>query len=838
MHQTTLPKLDQELEKLSSTASKTLLESDAGSAPLSPAVAIDKSSGLELGNLELLVALFVIALVVLVLMWYWENLLDWLERKWRERVRVESHGCHVNDEQEGASVRLASLPIPAFKVTDPTPQSNASKEAMAELPVDLDADRFTDQALSQATLTTVGDEDRTSEVGSDSSALSDALMHSQKDLQDACQRIIELQFQLDSRNESLERLESESLSNVQTLADELKQQLASANLELESSRSDVERLTQQQGSFDAKAERVVELEQQLEQQLESVTCELNASQAQIDSLTNQHSIDLEKSATVADQWTTQLTTVSFELESSRSEVYKLTVQRDGLEHFAQRVVELETDIRSITDDLNASRAQVDSLTDQRAVDLKKSSAITDELNEQLAAASLALESSRSEVVQLSEQRDGLEHFAQRVVELEAQIDSLTDQHAVDLKKSSAISDELKEQLAVADDLKEQLTVATFELKASRSEIERQMVERSSLKQATDERVEKLQAELVESTDRLDQLLSQFDGLNALKDDLKTELDQQAQRLGLADAARVGAIKKVDVLQERLVASDKQLDALRKELAQGAELLEAKLANVDRLEDALREQQSKNDAQRDTIAELELDLASASTSSVERENFQAQAFDLQAVVGRLETTIAELKLELQQEKKRSVEACETLASSESQIAMLRAEVSAASINRSNYKSLAQKMVGYKNKFRQSEANVDQLVDQNKHMKALATEYLQNVNEVKKELASQSETIENLKQQLREHHEQDDGSTVVTAGQELVNIHRSDVGNLVEKRARKYVLELKSHFEARIKRKNALIRKLKKEAEKTSSHDLEISPSRTNWEDHQQQVNIPR
>ena len=1019
VYQTTLSKINHELEKASSIVSGTLSESDAGSALSSSATAIDESSVLELSNLELLTALFVIAFVVLVSMWYWENLLDWLERKWRKRDRVQPDSFHVDDEKEGASARLASLPIPVFKVADQTPQSIATEVATAERTPRVDTGRFTDQAQNEAASTAVGGESRTSDVGSDSSDLSNALMRSQQDLQDACQHIVELQFQLDSRNESLERLESESLSYAQTvsdfeqqindlscdhgnsirrrqiefdercetleattkeletslktsqdesaklrseledarknearlesiesqlvdahvqrdqaqvqfdsvtsqhaadleklltLADDLKEQLAASNLELESSRSDVEKLTEERSSFEGKAERVVELELQLE----SVTDELKTSQAQIDSLTSQHSIDLEKSSALADQWKTQLMTVSFELESSRSEVYKLTVQRDGLEHFAQRVVELETSLGSITDDLNVSQAQVDSLINQHAVELAKSSTLANELKEQLRVANLALESSRSEVAQLTRQRDGLEHFAQRVVELEtqlgsvtddlnashAQVDSLTNQRTAELAKSSALADELKEQLtaadvelksskseiekltverveledkgqrvleleaqldsitndlkaacaqvdsltgqhaaelekisALADGLKEQLSVATVELKASRSEIAKLMIQRSSLKQSADERVEKLRVELAQSTDRLDQALAQVDGLNAQKDGLKTALDRQAERLGLADAARTGAIKKTDVLQEQLDASDKQLGALRKELAQGAELLETELANVNHLEDALREQQSKNRAQTDTIAELETDLANASTGNADQENLQAQASDFQAIVGELQGAIDELKLELQQEKKRSAEAHETIASSESQIAMLRAEVAAASINRSNYKSLAQKMVGYKSKFRESQANIDRLVEKNKHIKALATEYLQNVNDVKEEMVSQAETIENLKQRLQEYNEQDDGSFVVTGGQELVNIHRSDVGNLVEKRARKYVLELKSHFEARIKRKNALIRKLKKEVEKTSSNDLEIPSSQTNWEDHQQ-VNIPR
>jgi len=66
-------------------------------------------------------------------------------------------------------------------------------------------------------------------------------------------------------------------------------------------------------------------------------------------------------------------------------------------------------------------------------------------------------------------------------------------------------------------------------------------------------------------------------------------------------------------------------------------------------------------------------------------------------------------------------------------------------------------------------------------------------------------------------------------------------MVEKRARKYVLELKAHFEMRIKRKNDLIRKLREAAgiqngkKRTNRNGSEASNGTTQ---DRLQANVPR
>ena len=78
-----------------------------------------------------------------------------------------------------------------------------------------------------------------------------------------------------------------------------------------------------------------------------------------------------------------------------------------------------------------------------------------------------------------------------------------------------------------------------------------------------------------------------------------------------------------------------------------------------------------------------------------------------------------------------------------------------------------------------------------------------------------------------------------------LSQSEINSMVEKRARKYVLELKAHFEMRIKRKNDLIRKLREAAgiqsskKRTNRNGVEASNGHANGaEQDRLQTNAPR
>ena len=173
--------------------------------------------------------------------------------------------------------------------------------------------------------------------------------------------------------------------------------------------------------------------------------------------------------------------------------------------------------------------------------------------------------------------------------------------------------------------------------------------------------------------------------------------------------------------------------------------------------------------------------------------------------RLEQEIDALQLELKTEKTSGAKAIEKLSANESRLAQLQDETSADSVNRENYKMLAKKMVQYKKRYRENKLQIEELTGKNKSMKALATEYFEAAKKLRNDLSQQVQLTESLKQKSQTLQPKDSTANTGTQG-----LSQSEINSLVEKRARKYVLELKAHFEMRIKRKNDLIRKLRESA----------------------------
>ena len=119
-----------------------------------------------------------------------------------------------------------------------------------------------------------------------------------------------------------------------------------------------------------------------------------------------------------------------------------------------------------------------------------------------------------------------------------------------------------------------------------------------------------------------------------------------------------------------------------------------------------------------------------------------------------------------------------------------QVETAGVSQSDYDELMQKAVKYKTACLKNKSFADELRNQKASMKELAAKYLAVAKDLRKELDDQLYLNAQLKQKL--------GSTPPSSDE--------DTNQLVRQHAREHVLKLKSQFEAKIKKKNELIRKL--------------------------------
>ena len=129
-----------------------------------------------------------------------------------------------------------------------------------------------------------------------------------------------------------------------------------------------------------------------------------------------------------------------------------------------------------------------------------------------------------------------------------------------------------------------------------------------------------------------------------------------------------------------------------------------------------------------------------------------------------------------------------------------------------------------------------------MSDLATEYFENVKELKGELKSQARLVTVLKQRLVEAERKSVDAAKADVNGSSNGPSKEEIDELVKRKARKYLLKLKSDFEMRIKRKNSIIRKLQKEqAVKSSSNGsgFVTSDGQSNGADpDRNRVNHPR
>ena len=391
------------------------------------------------------------------------------------------------------------------------------------------------------------------------------------------------------------------------------------------------------------------------------------------------------------------------------------------------------------------------------------------------------------------------------------------QTAIENLKTShqqALSSQVEQNEQTVADLESKIDQTHSELAVAQenvSKLEAKVANQSELF----ERNKKLQQQLDQINQSTGDSADQVDSLKAVSNELKLKTKEFEQRAREAEdeLARTHDLLETEQtltgqLKQTAAKNSAELSLQVKKYAE----LETKLLVLEeshsKTEQLLKDEQSarakmasivqqKKDRQSDDanqILEMEseieslkqLNQASAKQLSEAQESLrhnQSRTTELEAAAAQHSALLAE-----RETKYKNLEL-------ELESATLRADavdkqVETAGVSQSDYDELMQKAVKYKTACLKNKSFADELRNQKASMKELAAKYLAVAKDLRNELDDQLYLNAQLKQKL--------GSTPPSSAE--------DTNQLVRQHAREHVLKLKSQFEAKIKKKNELIRKL--------------------------------
>ncbi|QDG51112.1 FHA domain-containing protein [Persicimonas caeni] len=382
--------------------------------------------------------------------------------------------------------------------------------------------------------------------------------------------------------EEVERLKREKQS-IEDLAsrqafeiEELQAELQAASQQLEQMQAQGASAEQLQGELDAArsdAEQLRQENQQLRQQLESGSQEA----AQLESL----SAELDQERHQVQQLRSELQRTEDELSGVRRRLGQATDRQSELEREVavknERVEALEHDVRTLEDELANTSGSGDEAERMRAQleqvrgELEKSNRLLNEYERRNADL-------RTE---LDEQREANEQLRQTAQENEQKLAELFDTRD-ELQRQLADAEPMREELADKTQALEEAERLAGDLKAEVQGLKQRLqLERRRSNEDDSEEVERLEAELVEATERIAEL-------EAERDELRAEAEESAQD----DEAPSGVTPdEIAALRQRLGALERLADAIdRTDLEP--------LSTVDRirLQSAIRETDPKKTLQ--------------------------------------------------------------------------------------------------------------------------------------------------------------------------------------------------------------------------------------------------
>ena len=300
------------------------------------------------------------------------------------------------------------------------------------------------------------------------------------------------------------------------------------------------------------------------------------------------------------------------------------------------------------------------------------------------------------------------------------------------------------------------------------------------------------AELNKATQQFEDELEQK---NAQYAKLESELQQLTQSNADNQAAESKQLEqqslKINELQST-IEQERDLLAETKQLLSSEQATNAELKNASqRFENELQQKNAQ-------YAKLESKLQQLTQSNTENQAAESKQLEQQQL------KINELQTSLENERQLRAEISEKQEASRIRLQELE-NAGAASVDQEKYEELALKLVQYKKAYRKSKSLIDGLNAQKTEMSDLATEYLSAAKILRRDLDEQLHISQQLKSKLG------------TAASSTDAANEADINQLAEKRARTYVLKLKSQFEQRLKEKNDLIRKLQNHQMAESSID---------------------
>ena len=650
------------------------------------------------------------------------------------------------------------------------------------------------------------------------------LTTAKKDLEEAVASVTQSQDKLEAtydeiagKTETADRLlrENDGLkSDVEKLENQLAQH-ESQTLELSNSKADLEsRLATETSSLrqelQSSQKLLTELRQSADVAEQSLADQETKHQAAIESLRTSH---LEALDTQIEQKKQTVAELESNLDQTHSE---LTAAKKGLKAATDSVAQSQEKLEAAYDEIASKTEAVDRL-------LRENDGLkydVENLESQLVQhESQALELSNLQAgleSKLATETSGLHQELQRsqksLAEQEAQ-----HQTAIENLKTShqqALSSQVEQNEQTVADLESKIDQTHSELAVAQenvSKLEAKVANQSELF----ERNKKLQQQLDQINQSTGDSADQIDSLTAVSNELKLKTKEFEQRAREAEdeLARTHDLLETEQtltgqLKQTVAKDSAELSLQVKKYAE----LERKLLVLEeshsKTEQLLKDEQSarakmastvqqKKDRQSDDanqILEMEseieslkqLNQVSAKQLSEAQESLrhnQSRTTELEAAAAQHSALLAE-----RETKYKNLEL-------ELESATLRADavdkqVETAGVSQSDYDELMQKAVKYKTACLKNKSFADELRNQKASMKELAAKYLAVAKDLRKELDDQLYLNAQLKQKL--------GSTPPSSAE--------DTNQLVRQHAREHVLKLKSQFEAKIKKKNELIRKL--------------------------------
>ncbi len=407
-----------------------------------------------------------------------------------------------------------------------------------------------------------------------------------------------------------------------------------------------------------------------------------------------------------------IATVQAEGDKRNSELLKEVGRlKEELNSKTEDYTKLESDFLTSEEALAAAQAKAAEREKELLVDLEllgeelgAKTANSYKLEADLARAQKSLDSRNDadKEHELSHQAT-VEAFEER---LSAQSDAIAKLKSELLKSEESLAAAQRKAEGRANELQAKLELVEEELRSRTSTIAGHKAELHKAKQSLEQAVAREQQRNAEIQLKSEELEKKLNSRNAAFSKLKSKWLDSKKALAKAQAEVAKG--------ENQRAGD--IDRLEEELANERAASSKLEAEILVMKEAL-EDRTTNDARR--VTELEADLALA------------------------EEKAEDLRSELSAEKAAAAESMEQLATSKSKVSKLKKRLSNAAVNRKNYMKLAKKVVCYKRLYRANEERINELVEENKRMSVLASEYLEAADGMIEELSGQAKLVANLK-----------------------------------------------------------------------------------------------